>query len=46
MDRYGVIVGVNTGFHETPFFRVRSARRLRQGRSITAASLGREERLL
>jgi len=28
VHRYGVIVGVNTGFHETPFCRVRSARRL------------------
>jgi hypothetical protein len=26
MHRYGVIVGVNTGFHEAPFCRVRSAR--------------------
>src|SRR6267378_6646017 len=26
VHRYGVIVGVNTGFHETPFCRVRSAR--------------------
>ena len=27
VHRYGVIVGVNTGFHGTPFCRVRSARR-------------------
>jgi hypothetical protein len=26
MDCYGVIVGMNTGFHEAPFVRVRSAR--------------------
>ena len=26
MHRYGVIVGVNTGFHVAPFCRVRSAR--------------------
>jgi hypothetical protein len=26
VDCYGVIVGVNTGFHEAPFVRVRSAR--------------------
>jgi hypothetical protein len=26
VHRYGVIVGVNTGFHEAPFCRVRSAR--------------------
>ena len=26
MHRYGVIIGVNTGFHEAPFCRVRSAR--------------------
>ncbi len=26
VHRYGVIVGVNTGFHGTPFCRVRSAR--------------------
>jgi hypothetical protein len=26
----GVIVGMNTGFHEAPFVRDRSARRLRQ----------------
>jgi hypothetical protein len=30
MNRNGVIVGVNTGFHEAPFCRVRSARRARQ----------------
>jgi len=42
VNGYGVIVGVNTGLHETPFFRVRSARQPRQGRSTTAASLGRE----
>jgi hypothetical protein len=27
VNGYGVIVGVNTGFHEAPFVRVRSARR-------------------
>jgi hypothetical protein len=27
MHGYGVIVGMNTGFHEAPFCRVRSARR-------------------
>src|SRR5258708_33933935 len=42
MHRHRVIVGVNTGFHEAPFCRVRSARRARQGRATTAASLGRE----
>jgi hypothetical protein len=26
MDCYGVIIGMNTGFHEAPFVRVRSAR--------------------
>lgn len=26
VNRYGVIIGVNTGFHEAPFCRVRSAR--------------------
>jgi uncharacterized protein YdiU (UPF0061 family) len=26
MHRYGVIVGMNTGFHDAPFCRVRSAR--------------------
>ena len=26
MDCYGVIIGVNSGFHEAPFVRVRSAR--------------------
>jgi hypothetical protein len=26
VHRYGVIVGVNTGFHDAPFCRVRSAR--------------------
>ena len=45
----GVIVGVDTGFHDAPFCRVRSARHLDKdligsdrGRGITAASLGRE----
>ena len=38
----GVIVGMNTGFHEAPFCRVRSARPPQQGRGTTAASLGRE----
>ena len=49
MHRDGVIVGVNTGFHETPFCRVRSARLSDQGpvgsdrgQETTAASLGRE----
>src|SRR5713101_2903679 len=42
MHRHRMIVGVNTGFHEAPFCRVRSARRARQGRATTAASLGRE----
>jgi len=27
VDCYGVIIGMNTGFHEAPFVRVRSARR-------------------
>ena len=40
--RYGVIVGVNTGFHGTPFCRGRSARLSQRGRDVTAASLGRE----
>ncbi len=42
VHRNGVIVGVNPGFHEAPFCRVRSARPLRKGQSTTAASLGRE----
>jgi hypothetical protein len=29
VHRNGMIVGVNTGFHEAPFSRVRSARPLR-----------------
>ena len=37
--RNSVIVGMNTGFHEAPIHRVRSARRVL---SNTAASLGRE----
>jgi hypothetical protein len=37
---YLMIVGVNTGFHEAPVFRVRSARL--PGWNTTAASLGRE----
>jgi len=42
VNGYGVIVGVNTGFHESPVCRGRSARLSpRSGR--TAASLGREE---
>ena len=44
--RYGVIVGVNTGFHEAPFCRVRSAQLVRQGRAKSAASLGREQFLM
>lgn len=42
VHRDGVIVGVDTGFHETPFCRVRSARPPQQGWGTTAASLGRE----
>jgi hypothetical protein len=42
VDRDGVIVGVNPGFHEAPFCRGRSARPSQQGRDVTAASLGRE----
>lgn len=50
VHRYGMIVGMNTGFHEAPFCRVRSARlakfRVRKlhprRRVATAASLGRE----
>jgi hypothetical protein len=37
-----VIVGVNTGFHDSPIVRGRSAR-LSCGSRRTAASLGREE---
>jgi hypothetical protein len=37
----GVIVGVDTGFHGTPFCRVRSARPPARA-GATAASLGRE----
>src|SRR5579863_7192778 len=46
VHRDGVIVGVNTGFHEAPVCRVRSARLLRQGRRATAASLGRAQFLI
>jgi hypothetical protein len=42
VHRNGVIVGVNTGFHGTPFCRGRSARLSQQGWGVTAASLGRE----
>ena len=42
MHRNGMIVGMNTGFHGTPFCRGRSARLSQQGRDVTAASLGRE----
>ena len=50
MDCYGVIVGVNAGFHEAPFVRVRSARLTFLGEKdltpkwvrATAASLGRD----
>jgi hypothetical protein len=42
VHRDGVIVGVDTWFHETPFCRVRSARPPQQGWGTTAASLGRE----
>ena len=38
---YGMIVGVNTGFHDSPFCRVRSARHP-GGQRTTAASLGHE----
>ena len=38
---YRMIVGVNTGFHDSPFCRVRSARPP-VGRGTTAASLGHE----
>jgi hypothetical protein len=36
---YSVIIGMNTGFHGAPVYRVRSARPVLR---ITAASLGRE----
>jgi len=36
---YSVIVGMNTGFHDSPFCRVRSARHP-DGQETTAASLG------
>jgi len=39
--RNGVIVGMNTGFHESPFCRVRSARHPEE-LGTTAASLGHE----
>ncbi len=42
VHRNGMIVGVNTGFHEAPFCRGRSARLSHQGWRATAASLGRE----
>src|SRR5258706_7318347 len=42
MHRHWMIVGVNTGFHEAPFCRVRSARQDGQSPTTTAASLGRE----
>jgi hypothetical protein len=36
MDCYGVIIGMNTGFHEAPFVRVRSARlSVVRGKSLT-----------
>src|SRR6516165_9246775 len=40
MDGYGMIVGVDTGFHNSPFCRGRSARPSQQHRETTAASLG------
>ena len=39
MDCYGVIIGVNTGFHEAPFVRVRSARPPRDSGSLTSGEL-------
>src|SRR5882762_1857202 len=42
MYGYLVIVGMNTGFHDAPFCRVRSARRTGSSPVTTAASLGRE----
>src|SRR5258706_15973383 len=42
MHSHLMIVGVNTGFHEAPFCRVRSARQDGQGPTTKAASLGRE----
>ena len=45
MHGYGMIIGVNTGFHVSPVCRVRSAR-LACGSRPTAASLGLEELLI
>jgi hypothetical protein len=42
MDGYGMIVGVDTGFHDSPFCRGRSARLSGRDGEITAASLGHE----
>lgn len=42
MHGHGVIVRVNTGFHEAPFCRGRSARLPRYNQGATAASLGHE----
>jgi hypothetical protein len=41
VDGYGVIVGVNTGLHESPFCRGRSAPKPAKA-GTTEASLGRE----